>query len=174
MPPGGSQTHGRDGSAEAQHWVFARWKQFPWQELVPFRILAGGWAREMALVCTFVPCQAALCCPWLNNSPSRCLPALPQSSSPPALQAKLLAYNLPDVKFCLLSEHTPSGPSTFPSQTWGALLGQRTAPPPGLSPASPCSAHHLSALPTLFRGPLVCAWLQRIHSASLLVVFWVI
>ena len=32
----------RDGSAEAQHWVFALCKQVPWQELVPFGILAGG------------------------------------------------------------------------------------------------------------------------------------
>ena len=33
--------------------------------------------------------------------------------------AMLLAYNLPDVKSCLLSEHTPSGPSAFASQTQG-------------------------------------------------------
>ena len=45
--PGGSQTRWRDGSTEAQHWVFAWCKQVPWQELVPFGILAGGWAREM-------------------------------------------------------------------------------------------------------------------------------
>ena len=31
-------------------WVFSRCKQGSWQELVPFGILAGGWAREMALV----------------------------------------------------------------------------------------------------------------------------
>ena len=39
-------------------------------------ILAGGWAREMALVSAFVPRQAELCRQGLNNSPSRCPPAL--------------------------------------------------------------------------------------------------
>ena len=72
VAPGGSQTCWRDGSVEAQHWVFAQCKQFPWQELVPFGILAGGWAREMALVSAFVPHQAELCLPGLNTSPSQC------------------------------------------------------------------------------------------------------
>ena len=45
--------------------------------------------------------------------------SLPFSSSPPVLQADLLTYNLPDVKSCLVSEHTPSGPSAFASQTRG-------------------------------------------------------
>ena len=41
VAPGVSQTcHQRDGSAEAQPWVFARCKQVPWQELVLFGILA--------------------------------------------------------------------------------------------------------------------------------------
>ena len=44
------------------------------------------------------------------------------SSSPPVLQAELLTYNLPDVKSLLLSEHTPSGPSPFASQTRGLCL----------------------------------------------------
>ena len=66
----------RDGSAEAQLWVFVRCKQVPWQELVPFGILAGGWAREKVFPSAFVPCQAELCPPGLNNSPSRCPPAL--------------------------------------------------------------------------------------------------
>ena len=60
--PGGSQTSRREGSAEAQLWVFARCKQVPWQELVPFGILAGGWAREMVLASAFVPRQTELCC----------------------------------------------------------------------------------------------------------------
>ena len=77
--PGGSQTRRRDGSAEAQLWVFERCKQVPWQEPGPFGILAGGWAREMALASPFVPRQAELCHPGLNNSPSRCPPALPFS-----------------------------------------------------------------------------------------------
>ena len=53
----------RFGSAEAQSWVFARYKQVPWQELVPFGILAGVWAGEMALASAFVPHQTELCCP---------------------------------------------------------------------------------------------------------------
>ena len=77
--PGGSQTHRRDGSAEAKGWLFARCKQVPGQELVPFGILAGGWAREMALASAFVPQQAVLCSPGLNNSPSHCPPARPLS-----------------------------------------------------------------------------------------------
>ena len=32
-------------------------------------ILAGGWAREMALARAFVPCQTELCHQGLNNSP---------------------------------------------------------------------------------------------------------
>ena len=64
MAVGGSQTRcRRGGSAEAQRWVFARSKQVPWQGLVPFGILAGGWAREMALASAFVPRQTELCCP---------------------------------------------------------------------------------------------------------------
>ena len=55
VAPGGSQTRWRDGSAEAQLWVFARCQQVPWQELVPFGILARGWAREMVLASAFVP-----------------------------------------------------------------------------------------------------------------------
>ena len=76
--PGGSQTcHRRDGSAEAQCWVFARCKQVLCQVLVPFGILAGGWAREMVLASAFVPHQAEPCPPGLNNSPSHCPLALP-------------------------------------------------------------------------------------------------
>ena len=80
MAAGGSQTRcQRGGSAEAQSWVFAQSEQVPWQELVPFGILSGGWAGEMALASAFFPCQAELCRPGLNNSPSRCPPALPFS-----------------------------------------------------------------------------------------------
>ena len=80
MAAGGSQTRcWRGGSAEAQRWVFARREQVPWQELVPFGILAGGWVREMALVRAFVPCQTELCHPGLSNCPSHCPPAFPVS-----------------------------------------------------------------------------------------------
>ena len=78
MAAGGSQIHcQRFGSAEAQSWVFARSEQVPWQELVPFGILAGGWAGEMALESAFVPRQTAL------SSRSQQL-SLPWSSSLPA------------------------------------------------------------------------------------------
>ena len=98
----------------------------------------------------------------------------PLSSSLPALRAELLTYNIPDVKSCWLSEHIPSGPSAFASQTRGLCLAMGAAPTlPQLPPASPCSVHRLSALPTLFRGPLVYAWLRRVRSAPLLVVIWV-
>ena len=73
---GGNQIRCRRfGSAEAQRWVFVRIKQFPWQELVPFGILVGGWAREMVLASAFVPPQTELCPPGLSNSPSLCPPA---------------------------------------------------------------------------------------------------
>ena len=52
-------------------------------------------------------------------------------SSPPALRAELLAYNIPDVKSRLLSEHSPSGPSTFASQTRGlCFAGCPSTPAP--------------------------------------------
>ena len=80
MAAGGSQTHcRRGGSADAQRWVFVRSKQVPWQELVPFGILAGGWAREMALASSFVPRQTELCPPraqQLSLQLSSSLPAL--------------------------------------------------------------------------------------------------
>ena len=79
MAVGGSQIRCRRfGSAEAQSWVFARSEQVPWQELVPFGILAGGWAREMALASAFVPHQTELCCPGAQQL------SLPLSSSLPA------------------------------------------------------------------------------------------
>ena len=79
MAAGGSQTRcRRGGSTEAQCWVFARSKQVPWQELVPFGILAGEWVREMVLASTFVPCQTELCFPRAQQL------SLPLSSSLPA------------------------------------------------------------------------------------------
>ena len=80
MAAGGSQIRClRFGSSEAQSWVFALSQQVPWQELVLFGILAGGWAGEMALASTFVPCQAELCRLGLSNSPSLCPLAFPLS-----------------------------------------------------------------------------------------------
>ena len=170
MAAGGSQIRcQRFGSAEAQSWVFARSEQVPWQELVPFGILAGGWAGEMALASAFVPHQTELCLPGAQQL------SLPLSSSLPAFRAELLTYDLPDAKSHLLWEHSPSGPSAFASQTWGlCLAGEPPLRPGWLPPASPWSAHRLAALPALFRGPLVCVWLRRLRSANPLAAFWVI
>ena len=130
----------RFGSTEAWSWVFARSEQVPWQELVLFGILAGGWAGEMALASAFVPHQTELCSPGAQ-----------QLSLPSRFRAELLTYDLPEAKSCLLSEHSPSGPSAFASQTQGLCLaggpplcpgslppvhGVRTASLPFLPPSS--------------------------------------
>ena len=79
MAAGGNQICcRRGGSAEAQSWVFVRSEQVPWQELVPFGILAGGWVREVALASAFVPHQTELC---RQGAQQR---SLPLSSSLPA------------------------------------------------------------------------------------------
>ena len=79
MAAGGSQTRcRRGGSTQAQRWVFAWCEQVPWQELVPFGILAGGWAREMVLASAFVPHQTELCRQGAQQL------SLPLSSSLPA------------------------------------------------------------------------------------------
>ena len=157
MAAGGSQIRCRRfGSTEAHRWVFARSKQVPWQEPVPFGILAGGWAREMVLASAFVPHQTELCHQRAQQL------SLPLSFSLPAFRAQLLTYDLPDAKLRLLWEHSPSGPSAFASQTRGLCLagepplrpgslppvrGARTASPPSyplpwasrlrLAPATP-------------------------------------
>ena len=80
MAAGGSQIRCRRfGSVEAQSWVFALSEQVPWQELVPFGIWAGGWAREMALASAFVTQKTELCVRGLSNSPSPCPLAFPVS-----------------------------------------------------------------------------------------------
>ena len=126
MAAGGSQIRClRFGFTEAQTWVFAWSEQVPWQELVPFGILAGGWAGEMVLASAFVPRQTDLCHPGAQQL------SLPLSSSLPAFRAELLTYDLPDAKSRLLSEHSPSGSSAFASQTRGLCL----AGEPPLRPA---------------------------------------
>ena len=76
--------------------------------------------------------QAELCPPGLNNCPFRCPLALLLS----ALQAELLTSNISDVKSHWLSEHTPSGPSTFASQTRGLCLARWTdCPSTSLAPS---------------------------------------
>ena len=125
MAAGGSQIRCRRfGSAEAQSWVFARNEQVPWQELVLFGILAGGWAGEMARLCSH---QAELCRQGAQQL------SLPLSSSLPAFRAELLTYDLPDAKSCLLWEHSLSGPSAFVSQTQGLCLAGE--PPLRLAPS---------------------------------------
>ena len=163
MTAGGSQTRCSSGdSAELQRWVFARSKQVPWQELVPFGILAGGWAREMALVSIFVPCQAELCPPGAQQL------SLPLSSSLPAFRAQLLTYDLPDAKSRLLSEHTPSGPSAFASQTRGLCLASRLPLCPGSLP--PVRAARTTSLPFL---PSSVGLSSALGSRdSILLVFW--
>ena len=117
-----------------------------------------------------------LCFPPSRALSSRAqqLSLLVPSHSPRSPRAGLLTFNIPDVSHWL-SELTQSGPSAFASQTRGsALQGGAAPPPPQLSPASLWSVHCLSALPTLFCGPLVYTWLQTVCSASLLVAFWII
>ena len=141
MAAGGSQTHRqRGGSTEAQSWVSAQSKQVPWQELVLFGILAGGWAGEMALASAFVPHQTELCRPGAQQL------SLPLSSSLPAFRAELLTYDLPDAKSRLLSEHSPSGPSAFASQTRGLCL----ACEPPLHPGSLPPVHGVRTASTPF------------------------
>ena len=128
MAAGGSQTRcWRGGSAEAQSWVFAQSEQVPGQEPVPFGILAGGWARQMALASTFVPRQAELCRLGLNNSSSRCPPALPLSSRAVSLYPSRCQVPL-------VVEHTPSSPLAFASQTRGLCLA-------GSHPSTPAPSH---------------------------------
>ena len=80
MAAGGSQIRCRRfGSAEAQSWVFAWSEQVPWQELVLFGILAGGWVRAMALASAFVPCQTELCHPRAQHLSLPFPPAFPLS-----------------------------------------------------------------------------------------------
>ena len=157
-----------DGSAEAQPWVFAP---------VQANSLTGsfgnfGWGMGEGDGTGERLCSPRSCA--LSSGAQQL--SLPLFSSPPILQAELLAYNLTDVMSHLLSEHTPSCPSAFARQTRElCLAGWAGCPFTTLAPStSLCSAHCLSALPTLVCVPCVYAWLRRVHSASLLVVFWVI
>ena len=129
MAAGGSQICCRRfGSAEAQSWVFVRSEQVPWQELVLFGILAGGWAGEMAVGSAFVSHQTELCRQGAQQL------SLPLSSSLPAFRAELLTYDLPDAKSRLLWEHSLSGPSAFASQTRGLCLAGEPPLCPGSLP----------------------------------------
>ena len=94
--------------------------------------------------------------------------SLPLSSSPPTLQAELLAYNLPDIKYSLLSEHTPSDTSAFAIQTQGLCL----AGGPPLHPGSllPVCVVCTVSLPFL---PSSVSLSSALGSGdSVLLVFW--
>ena len=163
MAAGGGQIRCRRfGSAGAQSWVFALLEQVPWQELVPFGILAGGSAGEMALASAFVPHQTELCRLGAQQL------SLPLSSSLPAFQAELLTYDLPDAKSRLLSEHSPSGPSAFASQTRGLCLAGEPPLCPGSLP--PVRGARTASLPFL---PSSMGLSSALGSRdSVLLVFW--
>ena len=116
-------------------------------------------------------CSPINLCPFGTQQPS-----LPVSSCPPRfLRAELLTFNIPDVSPTGCQNSWSLAPPLSQARISGLWLAWRAAPPlPRLPPASPCSTHCLSALPILFCGPLVYAWLRRVHSARLLVIFWVI
>ena len=80
MAAGGSQTRcRRGGSSEAQRWVFVLSKQVPWQELVPFGILAGDGRGRWHWQAPLFPAKLSSVIQGLSNSPSLCSPAVPLS-----------------------------------------------------------------------------------------------
>ena len=146
-------------------WVFARCK-FHDGNWLPLGVWLGdGWGRWRWRAPLF-PAKLSYVA-W----GSTILP--PVVLQPSHCRAELLAYILPDVKSHLLWNTLRPAlrllPARLRASAWPAA-----APPPRLPPTSPWSAHSLTALPTLFCGPLICAWLQRLHSANPLAVFWVI
>ena len=145
----GSQTRWRDGSAEAQLWVFVRCVPVPWQKLVPFGWWIGEGDGAGKHLCSPPSCALSSGAQQLS---------LPLSSSPPFLRAELLAYNLPDAKSRLLSEHTLSGPSAFASQTLGSAW-----------PAG-CPSALAPSCQSVERAPPRCPsypilWASRLHLA---------
>ena len=94
--------------------------------------------------------------------------SLPLSSSPPALRAELLAYNLPDIKSRSLSEHTLSGPSAFASQTWGLCFAGGLPLRPGSLP--PVRVACTASLPFLASSVGLSSALGS--GDSILLVFW--
>ena len=94
--------------------------------------------------------------------------SLPLSSSPPAVRAELLTYNLPDVKSRLLSEHTPSSPSAFASQTRGLCFAGRLPLHPGWLP--PVRVARTASPPFLPSSVSLSSTLGS--GESILLVFW--
>ena len=94
--------------------------------------------------------------------------SFPLSSSPPALRAHLLTYNLPDVKSHLLSEHTPSSLSIFASQSPGLCLAGGLPLCPGSLP--PVRVARTASPPFL---PSTVDLLSMLGSGeAILLVFW--
>ena len=94
--------------------------------------------------------------------------SLQLSSSPPVLRAELLTYNLPDVKCCLLSEHTPSSLSIFASQSPGLCLAGGLPLCPGSLP--PVRVARTASPPFL---PSTVDLLSMLGSGeAILLVFW--
>ena len=131
--------------------------------MVPFGISAGGMGEGNSI------CQC-LCFPKdVCPSGAQQLSLLACFLPPRSPRAELLTFNVPDVKSHWLSELTQSGPSIFARQTQGlCLAGWAAPPPPRLPPASPCSVHCISALPTQFVGLLSTLGSVK----SVLLVFW--
>ena len=155
MAAGGNQIRCRRfGSAEAQSWVFAGSEQVPWQELVLFGILAGGWAGEMALASACVPHQTELCCPGAQQ-----LSSLPLSSSLPAFRAEMLTYDLPDAKSRLLSEHSLSGPPLLPARLGGSAW-------PASRPSAPAPSRQSLERAPPRRPSYPLPWASRLRLAT--------
>ena len=147
MAAGGSQIRCRRfGSAEAQSWVFAGSEQVPWQELVLFGILAGGWVGKMSLASAFVPRQTELCRLGAQQL------SLPLSSSLPAFGAELLTYVLPDAKSRLLWEQVRPAPPLLQARLGGSAW-------PASRPSAPAPSCQSVERAPLRRPsyPLLCA-----------------
>ena len=136
----------RFGSAEAQSWVFARSEQVPWQELVLFGILAGGWAGEMALASAFGPHQTELCRQGAQQL------SLPLSSSLPTFRAELLTYDLPDAAPLLLPARLGGSawPASRPTTPAPSRQSVERAPPRSPSYPLPWASRLRLAPATLF------------------------
>ena len=88
---GGRQTHQRDGSTEAQQWVFGGASKFGEGNCFPLGFRLGDGRGRWRL-------PAPLFAAELNSFFRAQQLSLLVSSSPPALQAELLTFNIPYVK----------------------------------------------------------------------------
>ena len=161
VAPGGSQTRQRDGSAEAQHWVFAGCKQVPWQEPVPLGFWLGDGRGRWHWRASLFPTMLSSVLRGSTTLPSHFSPAFP-------LSEQSFTYNLPGVKSPLLSEHTLSGPSAFASQTRRLCLAGRPPHCPGSLP--PVRGAHTTSPPFL---PSSVGLSSALRSGdSILLILW--